>query len=281
MRIGLPDDFRSYLSMRGASVTREEEASHQPLTARALVIGAFLSFFLGVGANYADIVIKGSYMTLDFSTPGAIFVFLIVVGFLNTLFKWTGRHIGLSAAVTVLLASAWAWHFFPFDKLYLYSPGVLFSSFLVVAMVGNTILAAMGRNLALNRSELIVVYIMLVVVASLATMGLCETILPAISGFFYYASPENKWAELLIPHLPPEIVVNDGINNRDFFEGMGKTYQIPWLVWLLEDALVVVYGKVTGVRVDLAVQVDADLVLFVVLADHYLTVRPHVDHRLF
>ncbi|MBT4099935.1 MAG: hypothetical protein HOM68_13125 [Gemmatimonadetes bacterium] len=233
MRIGLPDDFRSYLSMRGASVTREEEASHQPLTARALVIGAFLSFFLGVGANYADIVIKGSYMTLDFSTPGAIFVFLIVVGFLNTLFKWTGRHIGLSAAVTVLLASAWAWHFFPFDKLYLYSPGVLFSSFLVVAMVGNTILAAMGRNLALNRSELIVVYIMLVVVASIATMGVCETILPAITGIFYYASPENKWAEILFPHLPDMILLNDGDQNRLFYEGFGTTeYVVPWTIWI-------------------------------------------------
>jgi hypothetical protein len=233
VRIGLPDDFRSYLSMRGASVTREEEASHQPLTARALVIGAFLSFFLGVGANYADIVIKGSYMTLDFSTPGAIFVFLIVVGFLNTLFKWTGRHIGLSAAVTVLLASAWAWHFFPFDKLYLYSPGVLFSSFLVVAMVGNTILAAMGRNLALNRSELIVVYIMLVVVASIATMGVCETILPAITGIFYYASPENKWAEILFPHLPDMILLNDGDQNRLFYEGFGTTeYVVPWTIWI-------------------------------------------------
>lgn len=238
MKIGLPADFRSYLSMRGASVTREEEASHQPLTPRALVMGAFLSFFLGVGANYADIVIKGSYMTLDFSTPGAIFLFLIVVGFLNTLFKWTARNVGLSAAVTVLLAVAWAWHFSPFDKLHLYSPGVLFSSFLVVAMVGNTLLAAMGRNLALNRSELIVVYIMLVVVASIATMGVCETILPAITGIFYYASPENKWAEILFPHLPDMILLNDGDQNRLFYEGFGTTeYVVPWTIWIRPMAI--------------------------------------------
>ncbi len=64
MRIGIPQDFRRYLSLRGASVTRESEADHQPLSARALVVGTFLSFFLGVGANYADIVIKGSYMTI-------------------------------------------------------------------------------------------------------------------------------------------------------------------------------------------------------------------------
>ena len=238
MRIGLPDDFRNYLSMRGASVTREEEASHQPLTPRALVIGAFLSFFLGVGANYADIVIKGSYMTLDFSTPGAIFVFLIVVGFLNSLFKWTGRHVLFSGVVTLALAFWWAWHFSPYDKLYVYSPGVLFSAFMVLAMLANTVLAGMGRNLALNRSELIVVYIMLIVVASIATMGVCETILPAITGVFYYASPENKWAEVLFPHLPDMLLLNDGEQNRTFYEGFGTTdYVIPWSIWIRPMAI--------------------------------------------
>ena len=241
MNIGIPKDFRRYLSMRGVSVINDESQDHQPLTGRALAIGSFLSFFLAVGANYADIVIKGSYMTLDFSTPGAIFVFLVVVGGLNSLFKLTARWLWLSIAVPVGMAIIWLVHFAPYDAVVLHSPGVLFGSFLVVAFTANAVLAVSGRNMALNRSELIVVYIMLVVVASLATMGLCETILPAISGFFYYASPENKWAELLIPHLPPEIVVNDGINNRDFFEGMGKTYQIPWLVWLRPMAMWMIF----------------------------------------
>ena len=46
MRIGIPEDYRNYLSLRGASVTGEAAADHQPLTARALAIGTFLSFFL-------------------------------------------------------------------------------------------------------------------------------------------------------------------------------------------------------------------------------------------
>ncbi|MBT3344167.1 MAG: hypothetical protein HOH74_26915 [Gemmatimonadetes bacterium] len=233
MRIGIPDDFRRYLSMRGVSVTKEEEEHHQPLTGRALAVGSFLSFFLAVGANYADIVIKGSYMTLDFSTPGAIFLFLVLVGGLNSLFKVTARRpwIGMASAAT--MAVIWLVHFYPYSTLVLHSPGVLFGSFLVVAFTANAVLALSGRNMALNRSELIVVYIMLVVVASLATMGLCETILPAISGFFYYANPENKWEELLIPHLPPQIVVNDGASNTTFFEGFGTAnFTIPWSVWL-------------------------------------------------
>ena len=199
MNQGLPQDFRRYLSLRGASATREEAATHQSLTLRALGVGAFLSLFLAVGTNYSDFILKGSYMTLDFSTPGAIFLFIILVGFLNSLYKLTGRHWALSAGVTAALVVAWTVNFSPFDKLPLYSPGVLFSSFLIMSMAANTILAGMGRNLSLNRSELIVVYIMLIVVASLATMGLCETILPAITGVFYYASPENDWAKILFP----------------------------------------------------------------------------------
>jgi hypothetical protein len=238
MRIGLPNDFRRYLSMRGASVTREETAAHQPLTLRALGVGAFLSFFLGVGSNYADTVIKGSYMTLDFSTPGAIFLFLVLVGLLNTVYKFTGRSVALSGAVTLLLGAWWGWHFAPFDALPLYSPGVLFSTFFVLSMAANTVLAGMGRNLALNRSELIVVYIMLIVVASLATMGLCETILPAITGVFYYASPENKWAEILFPVLPDPVMLNDGNGNTDFYEGFGtKEFSVPWSIWLRPMAL--------------------------------------------
>ena len=196
-------------------------------------MGSFLSFFLGVGSNYADTVIKGSYMTLDFSTPGAIFLFLILVGLLNSVYKLAARHWALSAGLTCLLAVAWVSHFSPFDKMPLYSPGVLFSSFLVLSLAANTIMAGMGRSLALNRSELIVVYIMLIVVASLATMGLCETILPAISGVFYYASPENKWAEILFPVLSESIMLNDGAGNTAFYEGFGtKTFTIPWGIWL-------------------------------------------------
>ena len=131
MKIGIPTDFRQYLSFRGASVTGEEQAQHQPLTLRALFVGSFLSFFLGVGANYSDIVIKGSYMTLDFSAPGAIFLFLVLVGLLNALFKLTARGAWIAVLAFAVVALTYAHHYYPFDKMPIYSPGVLFSSFIV------------------------------------------------------------------------------------------------------------------------------------------------------
>ncbi|MBT7457385.1 MAG: hypothetical protein HN796_26085 [Gemmatimonadetes bacterium] len=233
MKIGLPTDFRDYLTGRGSSLTGEQDADHQRLRARALVVGAFLSVFLAVASNYVDIVLHGTYMTLDFSAPGAVFLFVVLVGGLNTLFRFSARRVWHSGLLFVLVSIAFVHHCLQAATLAPMAPGMLFVAFLCVAMLANTILATRGDSLALNHSELIVVYIMLLVVASLATMGLCETILPAMSGVFYYATPENKWLEQLVPHMPLSILVDDGAENTLFFEGIGgAAIQAPYAVWI-------------------------------------------------
>ena len=80
MSLGIPQDFKRYFSVRGSSVIGEDESGHQPIHLRALLIGAFFSFFLSVAANYADIIIRGSYLSLHFSTTGAILLLLVLVG---------------------------------------------------------------------------------------------------------------------------------------------------------------------------------------------------------
>jgi len=232
MSLGIPQDFKRYFSVRGSSVIGEDESGHQPIHLRALVIGAFLSFFLAVAANYADIIIRGSYLSLHFSTTGAILLLLVLVGGLNVLFKLTAGRLWLAVALFAVVTLAYAVHYSPFVGMLAYSPGVLLSSLMVGALVLNIILVAMGKTLALNRSELIVVYVMLMVVSSLAT-SLCEALLPAISGMFYYANPTNNWAETLFPHLPADLVVNDGNHNQHFYEGLpGPDYSVPYGVWI-------------------------------------------------
>ena len=44
------------------------------VTHRALLIGGLGSLAIGLGGPYVDHVVHGSYMTLDFSTAGAIFL---------------------------------------------------------------------------------------------------------------------------------------------------------------------------------------------------------------
>jgi len=60
------------------------------VTGRALVIGAFGSLAIGLGAPWAEHVLRGSYMALDFSTPAAIFL-LFVLAAVPQLLLWKMR----------------------------------------------------------------------------------------------------------------------------------------------------------------------------------------------
>ncbi|MBI2502085.1 MAG: hypothetical protein HYW07_02495 [Candidatus Latescibacteria bacterium] len=54
-----------------------------PFTPRSLGLGAFFSLCIAIGDPYGNMVIRGSYMGLDFSTPGAVFLFFLLAGLLN------------------------------------------------------------------------------------------------------------------------------------------------------------------------------------------------------
>ena len=178
-------------------------------------------------------IIRGSYMALDFSTPGAIFLFLLLIGLLNLLFKLAGK--GTTPALLFALAAAagWIYAYAPFEQLDPYSPGLIFSTFIVVSALMNIPVALRGGSLALNRSELVLVYAMLLIVSALCSMGMAEQILPMLTAIFYLASPENKWAEKLFPHLPERVVVDDGTGSKLFYEGTGAAGgEIPYEAWV-------------------------------------------------
>ena len=49
-------------------------------TFRSIFTGSVLSLCLACGAPYGNMVIRGSYMALDFSTPGALFLLFPLSG---------------------------------------------------------------------------------------------------------------------------------------------------------------------------------------------------------
>ena len=55
------------------------------VTLRSLTTGALMALAISVGAPYSNTVLRGSYMALDFSTAGAIFLFFILVFLIHTL----------------------------------------------------------------------------------------------------------------------------------------------------------------------------------------------------
>ena len=50
-------------------------------------------------------------------------------------------------------------------------------------------------------------------------MGLTSDFIPYLSGAQYYATPENRWADLFMGHVPDWMVPQDTKAIQDFYEG--------------------------------------------------------------
>jgi len=150
-----------------------------PFTWRAFLAGSLGALAIGVGTQYGVMMIHGSYMAIDFSTAGAIFLFFVLVAIINV------------------------------------------------------ILGKLRGNFALTSPELKTVYIMMTVACAIPTMGLTAQILPIITSPFYYALPENSWAEVLQPHIKPWLVPQGQREIKYFYEGAPAWESgVPWGIWL-------------------------------------------------
>jgi len=107
----------------------------------------------------------------------------------------------------------------------------VFMFFVVVGIV-NTVLGILRRSWALTGPELATVYIMMIVATSIPTMGLTEYLLPIITGGFYYATPENDWANLIHPYISDWMYPQSQEAVKYFYEGMPRGASIPWGVWM-------------------------------------------------
>ena len=151
-------------------------AANQGFSFRSLVLGCILCLAIATGSIYNLVVIRGSYMTIDFTTAAALFLLFPLV-------------------------------------------------------VGNLVLKKTTPRCALRTPELGLVYSMMTIACSIPTMGLTLYLLPGISGLFYYAMPENKWAELLHPYVKSWMVLQDEEAIRTFYEGLAPDTPIPWGAW--------------------------------------------------
>ncbi|MBT4980609.1 MAG: hypothetical protein HOI20_15845 [Gemmatimonadetes bacterium] len=230
MRRVLPNAFATHLDSRAQSMGQDGAAG---ISWRGFWTGAFLSFFLAIGAPYANTAMHSTFMAWDFNTPGAIFLFLVLIGLLNVLFKVAARSRLLALALAVLALSSYVSYYLPQSDIDLLKPGFWFASFLVVSAVLNVGLVLRGSSLALNRADLVLVYIMLLMVSALCSMGMSQQLLPILAAFFYYATPQNKWEEKLHALFPEQtILVDDGQDNSTFFEGVVPGVgDIPYGAW--------------------------------------------------
>lgn len=108
------------------------------------------------------------------------------------------------------------------------TPAAFFALFLLLLFV-QPLLRRLQAGWSLRRGELIVVFFMMMVASAIPTRGVMGMLLPMISGHDYYATAENRWQELVHPHLPEWMVVTDAEAALRFFEGGGG---VRWEAWL-------------------------------------------------
>ncbi len=115
---------------------------------------------------------------------------------------------------------------------YFNTPIAIILFFFLILLV-NTSLGMIRRSWLLNRAELALIYIMWITATTIPEWGLSAFLLPDITSVIYYATPENNWANVLVPFIPDWIIPHhDFTRIKDFYEGAPKGIGIPWDLWL-------------------------------------------------
>ncbi len=92
-------------------------------------------------------------------------------------------------------------------------------------------LVAKRRGSGLSSSELITICCIGALAANTQGEWLSGCFLGTISSPTYFATPENRWDELLLARLPPWTIVSDPEATTGFYEGLPDGRTIPWRVW--------------------------------------------------
>ena len=121
------------------------------VTYRSIAVGAVVAALLGIAAPYESLIISGSPLHFDYSTPAAVFFFFLFLVAASPLFA--------------LIRPSWRF----------------------------------------TKAEFATVYVMAAVACTVATIGLVAKLLPHISAGTYYATPENGWVDMVLPHRVPKM----------------------------------------------------------------------------
>ncbi|MBC7327758.1 hypothetical protein H5T87_06550 [bacterium] len=95
----------------------------------------------------------------------------------------------------------------------------------------NLLLSRLSKRFSLTSGELLVIFVM-VLVANSTPIFLIYMFLSAIASPLYFSSPENKWDKDLIPYMKKELILNDKLASKWFFEGLPEGERIPIHSWL-------------------------------------------------
>ena len=81
--------------------------------------------------------------------------------------------------------------------------------------------------------ELILIYSMMIAASAVPCWGFVLNLVPVISGLYYFATPENEWAELIHPYIKDFLVPQNKKAITMFFEGAESSPTMVWKPWVM------------------------------------------------
>jgi hypothetical protein len=116
---------------------------------------------------------------------------------------------------------------------------LFFNVIFIIALVAilNAALRRLSPRLALNRAELIIVYVMLTIGASLAGHDMLQVLISVMTVGYWFATPQNRWEQILDGTVPPWLVITDKQALYDFWNGSSTLYRYPLILTWLEPIL--------------------------------------------
>jgi hypothetical protein len=142
--------------------------------------------------------------------------------------------IGLLLVVFLAVAGPYG-HYIIQGNLYYtsYLPLGLIFPFLFVVTAVNGVLKWFRPRWALTPRDLLLIYIMVMVGGQPITYGMTSYLLSIMSAPYYFASPENRWAEFFHQYIPDWLVPQDRQAIVWFYQGLPPGEAIPWRAWLV------------------------------------------------
>ena len=105
--------------------------------------------------------------------------------------------------------------------------------FTVLAWPLNVLAGRLNPKWALSQGEMIVVFSMGWIAGAIPAANFMGLFIGGIAAPYYYASPENQWADYLLDGLPKWAVPpNQAEQMGWFFEGKPPGSDIPWAAWM-------------------------------------------------
>jgi len=105
--------------------------------------------------------------------------------------------------------------------------------FLVMVLIVNSVFRVLAARWAFTRTELMVIFIMMLVASSIPSTGYIALVLPLLAGRTYFAPDHPKWDSLFGQYLRKWLIPQDPQAMRWFYEGLPPGQSIPWGTWLV------------------------------------------------